>query len=836
MSTRIDLEDVAAGTGGFRILGAEAGDNAGFSVASAGDIDGDGIDDLVIGSIFGGGDVANGAVHVVFGRAGGFADPVDLDEIAAGVGGFKLTGEHGLDWAGWSVATAGDVNHDGIDDVVVGSWRNDSAADHAHTGAAYVVFGKTGGFASPVDLAAIAAGTGGFRIEGEGAGDNAGFSVAPAGDIDGDGIDDLVVGARTKNNGLTVDSGAAYVVFGRDVASEGGFATPVHLATIGAGNGGFKIRGEATDDRAGWSVSAAGDVNGDGRDDLIVGAPFNDGGGEDAGAAYVVFGKAGGFAVPTELGTVAAGNGGFKIQGRNAGDQAGVAVSAAGDVNGDGFDDVVLGARYQDGGGGDAGAAYVVFGRNTVAQGGFATPVDLDDIAQGTGGFEIRGEAAGDFAGFSVASAGDVNGDGRGDLVVGALRNDGGGDRAGAAYAVFGRAAGFPAVVDLATVAAGSGGFKLQGGHAGDEVGRSVASAGDVNDDGFDDIVVGVPLDDSDGTNNGAAYIVYGFATGPVARDDSFTASGASPAIAGNVIANPGGADSDPQGDTLTVAGVGAAGGQVGTAVAGSGGGLFTIQADGALTFDPNGDFDTLASGQSRTTRVTYTITERDGGQDSATATVIVTGTAAGHVFTPGNDTVDLNAFDLAAYTNAQVTRALAGKDVVQLSQTQKLGVAFDAGGGSDTVTGSSSTDRVHGGAGKDWLQGRNGDDTLWGDAGDDTLTGGAGNDRFVFEDFGTAASPEVDAIADFAFGVTSGNKDVIDLTALHLADWTGSDSQITVTGSGSSRTIHVDLHDDHSAANNTTQAELVICVNAGAGGVRNFVISDTNPLADILV
>ena len=106
-----------------------------------------------------------------------------------------------------------------------------------------------------------------------------------------------------------------------------------------------------------------------------------------------------------------------------------------------------------------------------------------------------------------------------------------------------------------------------------------------------------------------------------------------------------------------------------------------------------------------------------------------------------------------------------------------------------------------------------------------------------MLEDFGTAASPEEDAITDFAFGALSGNKDVIDLRAFDLVDWTGNDSQITVTGSGSARTIHVDLDDDNNAANNTTQAEVIIHVNAGIGGlVRNFVISDTNPLADILV
>ena len=263
-----------------------------------------------------------------------------------------------------------------------------------------------------------------------------------------------------------------------------------------------------------------------------------------------------------------------------------------------------------------------------------------------------------------------------------------------------------------------------------------------------------------------------------MARDDSFTAGENGPPIAGNVITNtnPNGADSDPQGDALTVVKVDGDAGNVGDAVAGSNGGLFTIAANGALTFDPNGQFETLFNGQTRATSVTYTITERDGGFDTATVTVTVQGANEADLFTPGDDTRDLNAFNLAAYTIAQATKALGGKDVVQLSQSQNLGLTFEAGAGNDTVTGSSSTDRIHGDGGKDRLLGEAGNNSLWGDAGDDSinggnghdllhagdgfdyLTGGNGNDSFVFANAGTAASPQQDAVTDFAFGAVSGN------------------------------------------------------------------------------
>ena len=142
------------------------------------------------------------------------------------------------------------------------------------------------------------------------------------------------------------------------------FPNTIDLAALGAN--GFKIRGENPGDWAGSSVSVAGDVNGDGIADLIVGADLNDGGGNAAGAAYVVFGSDQGFPALVDLAAVAQGQGGFKIQGENAGDRAGRSVSAAGDVNGDGIADLIVSANGNDSGGTDAGAAYVVFGSDQV--------------------------------------------------------------------------------------------------------------------------------------------------------------------------------------------------------------------------------------------------------------------------------------------------------------------------------------------------------------------------------------------------------------------------------------------------------------------------------------
>jgi VCBS repeat-containing protein len=495
-SAVIDLATLAA-TAGFKIQGDFDGDQAGISVSSAGDVNGDGYDDLIIGAYRDdSGGYNAGAAYVIFGKSTGFGT-IDLGTALAATDGFKIQGDFDFDNAGWSVSSAGDVNGDGYDDLIIGARGNDSGGSNA--GAAYVIFGKSTGFGT-IDLGTALAATDGFKIQGDAPNDSAGVSVSSAGDVNGDGYDDLIVGAHYNDSG-GADAGAAYVIFGKAA----GFGT-IDLGTALAATAGFKIQGDFDSDAAGISVSNAGDVNGDGYDDLIVGANLNDSGGSDAGAAYVIFGKSAGFRT-IDLGTALAPGAGFKIQGDVVDDQTGVSVSSAGDVNGDGYDDLIIGARLNDSGGNNAGAAYVIFGKSA----GFGT-IDLGTALAAADGFKIQGDANNDYAGFSVSSAGDVNGDGYDDIIVGAYRNDSGGTNAGAAYVIFGKAAGF-GLIDLGTALAATAGFKVLGDADSDLAGRSVSSAGDVNGDGYDDLIVGAAFNDSGGSNAGAAYVVFGRAS-----------------------------------------------------------------------------------------------------------------------------------------------------------------------------------------------------------------------------------------------------------------------------------------------------------------------------------
>ncbi|MCE3290458.1 MAG: repeat protein [Caulobacter sp.] len=266
----------------------------------------------------------------------------------------RINGEIANDLAGTAVASAGDVNGDGLDDLIIGSRYADPNGNNS--GVAYVVFGKAGGWTADFSLASLD-GTNGFQLNGATAGDNVGTSVAGAGDVNGDGYADIVIGAEALDPVGQNNAGGAYVVFGK----ASGWSANIALSALN-GTDGFRINGELANDRAGRAVAGAGDVNGDGWDDVLIGAYLADPNGRSgSGASYIVYGKAG-FAATLELSGLNGSNG-FEIDGELVEDQSGRAVSGAGDVNGDGLDDFLIGSRGSDVGYSGSGSTFLVFGQ-----------------------------------------------------------------------------------------------------------------------------------------------------------------------------------------------------------------------------------------------------------------------------------------------------------------------------------------------------------------------------------------------------------------------------------------------------------------------------------------
>ncbi len=465
--------DISLGDADVIFRGGAPGLNAGLSLSSAGDINDDGFDDLVLGAQ--GGAMLQGTAHVFYGGAGA--------DLLSGL--LDLSTADATFPAGQALADARDFNNDGVSDLIIGTGNVNS-----RTGESYLLYGAPGTGAPSGDLTLSDADV---VFEGIAAGDSAGFRVTSPGDVNGDLIDDLLIAATPLSSSGSARVTEVYLIYGQSgVNALGGSfdLTGADATILQATPGSTFPNGNFNE----VSISGAGDFNNDGLKDFAIGVPTTNPLGQlNAGSTYLFYGSPGADPLSGDLGLEADAD--VVFEGVEAFRESGGAVVSPGDVNGDGIDDLLIPSR--EGGPGrpnGSGLVRLFYGREGVDQ--LEGTLSLSEADAAFAGAPL------DIAGVSVSPAGDVNGDGLDDFLIGANM----GNRA---YLVYGRSGAeeHSGDIDLSTQAdAVFTGFRN-----GDQAGLVVSAAGDVNGDGLDDLLIAAPFADRGGLADiGEAYLIYG--------------------------------------------------------------------------------------------------------------------------------------------------------------------------------------------------------------------------------------------------------------------------------------------------------------------------------------
>jgi len=444
-------------------------------------VNGDGLDDFIVGApMINGGTL--GRSYVIFGSNLTWNTGIRNVTSLALAQGFVLHGEPASDMSGFSVSSAGDINADGLDDVLVGCKSGSLQPEKL-----YVVFGSKN-ISGLVNLGNLS--TRGFRLIGD-KNDLDGFQVSKAGDINGDEIEDFMIGVPNAAVGNDTKVGRVYILFGsRDEwTNQSG---PFNLSGIlSRGDRGFMVHGDSPGSAFGTSLSAAGDVNGDGFDDIVIGAVGNE---TDSGKVYVLFGSGDRWgSLPINVNSLLEdGRKGFALVGVSS-ERIGFSVSAA-DINGDGFADVLVGSKTS--------KVYVVYGSRDREAWGTGI-VSLSSLVSARRGILLLATQSGR-TDTVVSTAGDVNGDGIDDFMIGSSEASPRGRlNAGQAFVLFGGSS-WDNFFDLASLTITKG-FILQGEEASDGSGSALSNAGDINGDGLGDLIVASSSADA---NSGKSYVL----------------------------------------------------------------------------------------------------------------------------------------------------------------------------------------------------------------------------------------------------------------------------------------------------------------------------------------